>query len=157
MERKGGRELLRFHLQDFKVFTMLMGTVTHKKKVPTSLEPSLIEPLAGSLMEHALGNAALSTCLLSLVSPVWGLHCLMRAKETGTRNESLPSKVTFPKLFLSSNAIVFLSSKFLQHFVSLLQLSSHIVSSLTKTSLITKIAFSAFEKIYLPGEIKETP
>lgn len=74
LERKGGKELLCFHLHDFKVFTMLMGTVTHKKKVPTSLGPSLIEPLAGSLMEHALGNAALSTCLLSLVSPVWSLH-----------------------------------------------------------------------------------
>jgi len=81
----------------------------------------------------------------------------MRAKETGTHNESLPLKVAFPKVFLSSDVILFLSSKFLQHFVPVLQLSSHIFSCFTKTSLITKIASSAFEQIYLLNEVKETP
>lgn len=53
----------------------------HKKEVAYSalasvvaLGPFLTEPLAGSLMEHTLGNAAQSTGLLSLLSPVWGQY-----------------------------------------------------------------------------------
>lgn len=60
---------------------MLMDTMIHKKEVAYSalasvvaLGPFLMEPLAGSLMEHTLGNAALSAGLLSLVSPVWGQY-----------------------------------------------------------------------------------
>lgn len=105
----------------------------------------LMEYLVG-LLWNTLENTSLPTCLLRFMSCALVCICLTRTKETGTYSESLPLKITFPLLFFSSNVTFLFSSKFLQHFVPIIQLWSNIFSYVTKNSLTTKIASSAFEQ-----------